>query len=314
MQVALCDPDGLVGSALVHAPHRLVGHAARQSPKQHLIDSLHALEWHRQSSMQRANRGAEGRVDCAPKSVSLVQRQLSQGCLAVGPAYYSVPSSLFRSGCYNGLKIFLFSLVCSLLLLLLSAQYRRVPGTGLVITVLHNQLVLNLVKVHLYVLAAHFRQPPVLEVEVLILSKLSASLSNECLIFIPLTYLGTLTLNLFKPSFEALVKKPGFFLKFYGCQVLLVTLLLIVKREKQSFQIKARKVCCLRIHRHCRVRVFWPHSDWLLRVNYFLVPWFWHISERSIQHFQRLLLFRDRLNFRRTCFFLRKYAGFLFRF
>lgn len=221
-----------------------------------------------------------------------VQRQLSQGCLAVGPAYYSFPSSLFWSGCYIGLKIFLFSLVCSLLLLLLSALNRWMTGAGLVITVLHNQLVLNLVKIHVDVFATHFGQPPVFKVEVLVLPELPASVSNKCLIFIPSTYLGTLALNFLKPCFKALVEEPGFFLQFYGCQILLVTLLLIVERKKQSFQVKTCKVCCLRIHWDCRVRIVQPYSHWLLRINHFLVPRFRLIAKRRIQHIQSMLLLR----------------------
>jgi len=41
---------------------------------------------------------------------------------------------------------------------------------------LHNQLVLNLVKVHLDVVAAHLLLPPVFKVEVLVLAKFTAAL------------------------------------------------------------------------------------------------------------------------------------------
>ncbi len=239
--------------------------------------------------MQRANRGAVGLVDCAPKSVSLGQRQLSQGCLAA-------VTKLSQPQLSYGLKIFLFSLVCSLLLLLVAACAGRVPG--LVVAVLYNQLILNLIQVHLDILATHLRHPPVLKVEVLVLSILPAPPVESLRVRQP-TYLGgTLALHLLEPGLEALVKEPGLLLQLHRGQVLLVALLLVVEREEQGLQVEAREVGRLRIKRHCWVRLLQPHAHWLLRVDHLLIPGLRLVFERLIQHFKCLLLLRGRLRFR----------------
>jgi hypothetical protein len=152
---------------------------------------------------------------------------------------------------------------------------------GLRVGLLDEELVLDVVHVHFDVVAGDLLGPLVLEVKVLVLSDLLAARLFSLLHVLwkfKSTYFGggahsawALVLNAFEPGLEPLVEHPVLLLEFYGGQILLVGLLLVVKGKKQSLVVKLSKVGRVRVHRHRGVRVLWPHADWLLRVDHLLI-------------------------------------------